>query len=114
MRAYRSGESKISPAIEAESVEDNSAGAPVPAVTTNGDSCDMSGLSSPTTSADVTLTPVAPQPKSCRPKGSTAEKKQEELNNGQACIGNIAFAYSSEKTTRKSAKKRCEKGYLEL
>ena len=104
MRAYRSGESKISPAIEAESVEDNSAGAPVPAVTTNGDSCDMSGLSSPTTSADVTLTPVAPQPKSCRPKGSTAEKKKEEKQNRQACIDAIAYAYFNEKAKRKSSR----------
>ena len=66
---------------------------PIKELTTNPNDPEVSSMSSPSTGSDTNSLSTAG-----RPKGSTNEKKREEIKNYKECINAVSQAYHSELT----------------
>ena len=51
--------------------------------------------------------------KAGRPKGSTTQKKREDMKNYKECLNSITDSYHNELTLHKNQNKRLVKGFLE-
>ena len=90
---------------------------PVEELSLNQNDTEVSSLSSPSTgSATIEITGDNDVSESTskvgRPKGSTMQKKQEDIINYKECVNAIAEAYDNELTAYRSQNKRLVKGYL--
>ena len=52
-------------------------------------------------------------PKAGRPKGSTDQRKREDIQNLNKCMHDITDSYETELTLCKGQNKRVKKGYME-
>ena len=80
---------------------------PIEKLTTNPNDPEVSSMSSPSTGSDTNSLSTAG-----RPKGSTNEKKREEIKNYKECINAVSQAYHSELTHCKDQKKKVKGGFL--
>ncbi len=95
---------------------------PVEELALNQDDIDVSSISSPSTEShkmhsmaeiqDLTNT-MASSSKAGRPKGSTIQKKREDISRYRECVSAVTEAYCNELTHNKEQNKRLMKGYLE-
>jgi hypothetical protein len=100
----------------------NSPTRPVEELATNQNDIDVSSISSPSTESHRTHSTTGIQDlsdttvslsKAGRPKGSTIQKKREDISSYRECVSAITEAYCNELTRHKEQNKRLMKGYLE-
>ena len=82
----------------------------------------MSSLSSPSTGSNTIESisgcndlseAMVTLPEAGRPKGSTDQRKREDIQNLNKCMHDITDSYETELTLRKGQNKRVKKGYME-
>jgi hypothetical protein len=95
---------------------------PVEELIVNQNDSKVSSISSPSTGSNTTDSYTESQDlpqamisstKAGRPKGSTMQKKRDDINNYKECVNAIAEEYHNELTFHKEKSKRLMKGYLE-
>ena len=95
---------------------------PVEELSISQNDTDVSSITFPSTGSHITHGTAANQDlsevmfsssKAGRPKGSTMQKKREDMSNYKECVSVISEAYGKEHTLRKDQNKRLMKGYLE-
>ena len=84
------------------------------------DTSEVSSISSPSTGTNITdsehqdlLTATIWTSKAGRPKGSTMQKKKEDVNNYKECVNAITKEYNNKLTFHKENRQRLMKGHLE-
>ena len=95
--------------------------APIEEVATYSKEHDISSISSPSTESHITHSMAGIQDlsdttvsssKAGRPKGSTHQKKREDMKNYQDCMNAITMAYSNELTQCRAQSKTVMQGFL--
>ncbi len=95
---------------------------PVEELALNQNDIDVSSISSPSTEHHITHSMAGIQDlsdtmvsssKAGRPKGSTIQKKREDISRYRECVSAVTEAYCNELTHNKEQNKRLMKGYLE-
>ena len=92
---------------------------PIEEVVVN-DTSEVSSISSPSTGTNTTdsesqdlLTATISSSKAGRPKGSTMQKKREDISTYKQCVNAITEDYHKELTSHKEIQRRLMKGHLE-